>query len=75
MVDPQLREYKLLAILQSYASNGKEQQKCTELMHEFQRNDSSPSNLQLYLVGLIQDGLRFGNWPWTEHPVPAEPHA
>lgn len=63
---PESNGYKLLTILQSYAPIGSAQQKCTDLVHEMERDRFSDKEIVERLAGYIIDGLRYENWPWND---------
>lgn len=59
------RVYTLLGLLQSYAPNGSAQSACADLYHSAHTAGATPKEIELTLVGAINDGLRYGNWPWN----------
>lgn len=51
----------LLSILDSYATT----EQAVEYMKNFTMHGETDSEMVLYLVGAIYDGLAHGNWPWV----------
>jgi hypothetical protein len=63
---------KLLAVLQDYAPTGSAQAKCGELIGEMFKDGLTTREIDATLAGYISDGIRHGNWPWTEKPEKPE---
>lgn len=59
---------KLLAVLQSYAPNYKEQGLCAKLVNNMVLEGASNRDVVIMLCNSISDGLRHGNWPWKIMP-------
>lgn len=57
---------KLLAVLQDYAPTGSAQQKCSQLIGELFAKGLTSREIDAALASAIVDGIRYGNWPWTE---------
>lgn len=57
--------YDMLSIAQRYAPTGKEQNQLSEIFN------SIPDDRDkiLTMAGILTDGLRHGNWPWTQFNV------
>lgn len=49
-----------------------EQQAFTSLVHEMQREGEEEADVVITLLGLLLDGLRYGNWPKSESVVTKE---
>lgn len=60
-MDDREAAYQLLSVAQSYAPTGKEQNQLSKIFN------SIPSDREkiLAMAGILTDGLRYGNWPWT----------
>lgn len=56
---------RLLMVLQSYAYDAAEQQRCSEMLWAAEADHMNEKSLELILASAIVDGLRHGNWPWT----------
>lgn len=61
---------ELLGILQHYAPTSIEQQLCSEMVWDMQK-DGADDRMQIGTLAMaIHDGLHFGNWPWTVYRQP-----
>jgi hypothetical protein len=56
----------LLGILQSYAPTGEEQLQCANDVWQIESQGATPIEVERFLIYAIADGLRYGNWPWTQ---------
>jgi hypothetical protein len=61
--------YWILSALQSHAPDGPAQRQCAEFYSEMQREGLDENEMQEYLAGALHDGLRHGNWVWTQTSV------
>lgn len=66
---PQSNAYRLLGILQSHAPTATEQQMCTELTWKAESDGATHEDIEKMLVGVLSDGLNYGNWPWSPKTV------
>lgn len=55
--------YALLGIIQSHAPDLKAQEQVSQTYNNVLREASV--TLEVYMAGMLYDGLAFGNWPWT----------
>jgi hypothetical protein len=56
----------LLGILQSYAPTNEEQLQCANDVWQIESQGATPIEVERFLIYAIADGLRYGNWPWTQ---------
>lgn len=57
--------YRILEMLQEKAPNGKAQEICVDVYRNIQTSvgfDKDEADRQM--VGILYDGLAYGNWPW-----------
>ena len=57
--------YDLLTILQHFAPKGEDQAFCAHLYNEMHKDGCTSREIEINLVGMLSDGLKHGNWPWT----------
>jgi len=57
-----ISKYHLFEALLSYCNTPEE----SKLINDMMINDSS----ELDFVLALSDGIRYGNWPWTQHSLP-----
>lgn len=69
------RKQQLIGMLLHYAPTGKEQQQVSHLSNmieievklETDNRHEAERLIERTLVGMLYDGLQYGNWPWTLH--------
>lgn len=62
--DAQKAAHDILVILIRCAPNGAAQEKCSQLYNEASKHAESNFDVLKTMVGALQDGLKYGNWPW-----------
>lgn len=60
--------YAMLAILQGYAPNLSAQERCSKFLNRMITDGLSGDEVLKQLSGVLNDGLRTGNWPWVVDP-------
>jgi hypothetical protein len=58
----------LLVVLQSYAPTSDDRMLCADMVWKAEDDGASPREIEIMLAGAISDGLKYGNWPWTNLP-------
>ena len=59
----------LFTALYLYAPDGPAQARCSEFFSELISAHDDLREVDKALASAILDGLRYGNWPWTEQPT------
>jgi hypothetical protein len=60
------KAYKLLSVLLEYAPSSKEQEQVTKIYNVMREACGDKEILlEIGLVGILHDGLNYGNWPWA----------
>lgn len=54
---------QVLSMIQSYAPNEEAKEKANTVYFEA-LNDSGPQEALRHILGVLYDGLAYGNWPW-----------
>lgn len=61
---------KLLEVLKDLAPNDAARQKCSDMIGDMFKEEMTTLEIDAALAGAIYDGIKHGNWPWTEGMVP-----
>lgn len=67
--------YYLLTILQYHAPTADAQQACTAMFNKAIADGASKEELHKTLSGALNDGLKYGNWPWSKKEERVAPYA
>lgn len=59
--------HDLVGIVQHYAPTSTEQGMVSHILNMAALDGASERDQHLLLAGMLVDGLRHGNWPWTSH--------
>ena len=67
------QQQRVVSTLVELAPDGPAQEKIVDLYRELRREYGIGNNHQVLkaLVGILYDGLAYGNWPWLEYTVAA----
>lgn len=68
-VNQQAVAYELLTLLQAYAPNGEAQDICSRMYNSLIKSGMAWYMIVSTMLGSLSDGLRYGNWPWTDYGV------
>ncbi|HWI68640.1 MAG TPA: hypothetical protein VNS88_09695 [Nitrospiraceae bacterium] len=55
-------------LLRNYARTPGQREAVDELYEEVLHNSDNEDQVIIYMIGLILDGLRYGNWLWNMPP-------
>jgi hypothetical protein len=60
--------HTMLGVLQAYAPDGPSQVRVAEYYKSMIAEGATGRDMMIALTGMLNDGLRTGNWPWVIHP-------
>ena len=63
--------YTVLGIILAQANNREEQTKASDAFRQADAECSTDKELLTITTGWLHDGLKYGNWPWTDYKVDA----
>jgi hypothetical protein len=59
--------YRLMIVLVEYAQTSLDMEKAAQFYRELIGSPLSQTEIEIQLASAIVDGLRHGNWPWTNY--------
>ena len=62
----QQHKQALLGVLFDYAPDGPAQEQCVKMVWQAEADHAKTEEITAMLAGALLNGIRHGNWPWTD---------